>query len=85
MGETIFSKIIRKEIPADIVFENEHVLAFRDINPQAPVHILIIPKVEIPSVKELSGSEHAKLLGELIDAANAIAKKEKIVSPITDL
>ncbi len=78
MAETIFSKIIRKEIPADIVFENEHVLAFRDIKPQAPVHILIIPKVEIPSVKELSGAEHSKLLGELIDAANAIAKKEKI-------
>lgn len=78
MGETIFSKIIRKEIPADIVFENEHVLAFRDINPQAPVHILIIPKVEIPSVKELSGAEHAKLLGEMIDAANEIARKEKV-------
>ena len=45
MGETIFAKIIRKEIPADIVFENEHILAFKDINPQAPVHILIIPKI----------------------------------------
>jgi len=78
MGETIFSKIIRKEIPADIVFENEHVLAFRDINPQAPVHILIIPKVEIPSVKELAGAKHARLLGEMIDTANEIARKEKV-------
>lgn len=77
-GGTIFSKIIRKEIPADIVFENESVLAFRDINPQAPVHILIIPKLEIKTVSDLSGKDHAKLLGELIDAANLIAKKENI-------
>jgi len=76
MGETIFAKIIRKEIPADIVFENENVLAFRDINPQAPVHVLIIPKdTEIPTVKELNSANHSKLLGEMIDAANDIAKK----------
>ncbi|PID59307.1 MAG: histidine triad nucleotide-binding protein [Ignavibacteriae bacterium] len=78
MSETIFSKIIRKEIPADIVHETENVLAFRDINPQAPVHILIIPKIEIPTVKEIKGSEHAQLLGEMYDVANLIAKKEKI-------
>jgi len=71
---TIFSKIIKKEIPADIVFESETVLAFKDINPKAPVHILIIPKVEIPKVTDLKGSEHAQLLGEMIDAANQIAK-----------
>lgn len=74
MAETIFSKIIRKEIKADIVFENEKVLAFKDINPQAPVHILIIPKIEIATVLDISGSEHASLLGEMIDAANSIAK-----------
>lgn len=78
MSETIFSKIIRKEIPADIVHETENVLAFRDINPQAPVHILIIPKIEIPTIKEIKGSEHAQLLGEMYDAANLIAKKENI-------
>jgi len=78
MGETIFSKIIEKEIPADIVFESENILAFRDINPQAPVHILIIPKIELATVKELNGSEHAALLGEIMDAANQIAKDEKI-------
>ena len=71
---TIFSKIINKEIPANIVFENENVLAFKDINPQAPVHILIIPKIEIPKVTDLKGSEHSNLLGEMIDAANKIAK-----------
>ena len=78
MGNTIFSKIITREIPADIVFESENVLAFRDINPQAPTHILIIPKIEIPTVKELKGSEHAQLLGELFDAANEIAGQENL-------
>ena len=71
---TIFSKIINKEIPADIVFESDNVLAFKDINPKAPVHILIIPKIEIPKVTDIKGSEHAALLGEMIDAANKIAK-----------
>ena len=75
---TIFIKIINGEIPADIVYENEKVLAFRDINPQAPVHILIIPKVVIPTVKDLKSPEHSELLGALIDAANEIAKKENI-------
>jgi histidine triad (HIT) family protein len=71
---TIFSKIISKEIPANIVYESDTILAFKDINPQAPVHILIIPKIEIPKVTDLSGTEHASLLGEMIDAANQIAK-----------
>lgn len=71
---TIFSKIINKEIPADIVYESENILAFKDINPQAPVHILIIPKTEIPKVTDLNGKEHATLLGDMIDAANKLAK-----------
>ena len=71
---TIFSKIINKEIPAEIVFESENILAFKDINPQAPVHILIIPKIEIPKVTDLNGKEHAALLGEMTDAANKLAK-----------
>ena len=78
MADTIFSKIINKEIPADIVFESESVLAFRDILPQAPTHILIIPKIEIPSIREINGKEHGALLGEMIDAANLIAKQEGI-------
>ena len=78
MGNTIFSKIINKEIPADIVFESENILAFRDINPQAPVHILIIPKLEIPKITDINGSEHALLLGEMYDAANKIAITEGI-------
>lgn len=75
---TIFSKIINKEIPADIVFESDNILAFKDINPQAPVHILIIPKIEIPKVTDLNGKEHAVLLGEMIDVANKIAKENSI-------
>jgi histidine triad (HIT) family protein len=72
---TIFSKIINKEIPADVVFESENILAFKDINPQAPVHILIIPKIVIPKVTDLNGKEHAALLGEMTDAANKLAKE----------
>ena len=75
---TIFQKIIDKEIPADVVFENELVLAFRDINPQAPTHILIIPKIEIPKVTDIRGSEHSELLGAMFDAANQIAKDEGV-------
>lgn len=76
MGETIFAKIIRKEIPADIVYETDSVLAFKDIKPQAPVHILIIPKVtDISSVKDISKEKHTQLLGELYEAANKIAKQ----------
>ena len=78
MAETIFSKIIRKEIPASIVYESETVLAFKDINPQAPVHILIIPKVPIAYATELDGKKHAVLLGELFDAANKLAKEQNI-------
>jgi histidine triad (HIT) family protein len=75
---TIFSKIINKEIPADIIYESDNVLAFKDINPQAPTHILIIPKIEIPKVTDLNGKEHAALLGEMIDTANKLAKEMNI-------
>ena len=75
---TIFSKIIDKEIPADIVFESDTVLAFRDINPQAPTHILIIPKIEIPKVSDIKGKEHSELLGELFDVANKLAVENGI-------
>ncbi|HAB51617.1 MAG TPA: histidine triad nucleotide-binding protein [Ignavibacteriales bacterium] len=74
MGNTIFSKIINKEIPADIVYESDTILAFKDIRPQAPVHALIIPKIEIPKVSDIKGKEYAQLLGEMIDAANKIAR-----------
>ncbi len=79
MGDTIFSKIINREISADIVYESDSILAFKDINPQAPVHILIIPKkAEIAKVTDIDGQKHAQLLGELIDAANHLAKEMNI-------
>ncbi len=71
---TIFSKIINREIPAEIVFETDNVLAFKGIKPQAPIHILIIPKIEIPKVTDINGKTHSTLLGEMFDAANKLAK-----------
>ena len=72
MSETIFSKIIRKEIPATIVFEDDEVLAFRDINPQAPTHILIIPKKPIATLNDLQ-PEDAPLIGKLYLVAKQLA------------
>ncbi len=74
---TIFKKIIDREIPADIVFENDYVLAFNDISPQAPVHVLIIPKKEIPTVNDIT-DEDALLLGHLFLAAKQIAQEQGI-------
>ncbi|MGE0764015.1 MAG: histidine triad nucleotide-binding protein [Bdellovibrionales bacterium] len=71
---SIFTKIINREIPAKIVFEDDLCLAFRDISPQAPEHILLIPKKEIRSLNEAS-SEDQKLLGHMLIQVAAIAKK----------
>ncbi|KAI5667549.1 hypothetical protein M9H77_17402 [Catharanthus roseus] len=77
---TIFDKIIAKEIPSSIVYEDEKVLAFRDINPQAPVHVLIIPKSR-DGLTELGKAEqrHGEILGHLLYAAKIIAEKEGIL------
>lgn len=75
--ETIFSKIIRREIPADIVYQDEYVTAFRDINPQAPVHILVVPNRVIPTVNDATGADEA-MLGRLFTAAARIADEEGI-------
>jgi histidine triad (HIT) family protein len=75
---TIFTKIIKREIPADIIYETEKVLAFKDIDPKAPVHVLIIPKQEIEKITDIDGKKDAYLLGEMVDAANQIAKQMKI-------
>ncbi|MCB0325065.1 MAG: histidine triad nucleotide-binding protein [Bdellovibrionales bacterium] len=71
--DTIFHKIIRKEIPADIVFEDDEVLAFRDIQPVSPTHILVIPKKTLPSLREASDEDTA-LLGRLLRTCSQIAK-----------
>ena len=72
---TIFAKIIAKEIPARIVFEDDLCLAFHDVQPQAPVHILVIPKKEIPRVAASTVVDEA-LLGHLIFVAQTVAKNE---------
>ena len=77
MAETIFSKIIKREIPADIVYEDEEILAFRDINPQAPTHVLVIPKAEIATVNDLQ-PDHAEVIGRLVLTAQLIARQEGI-------
>jgi histidine triad (HIT) family protein len=75
MSETIFSKIIRKEIPADIVYEDDLALAFRDVQPQAPVHILVIPKKPIESIAAAT-TEDAALLGHLLLTIKRVAAQE---------
>jgi len=74
---TIFSKIIAKEIPADIVHEDDLVLAFKDIAPQAPVHILVIPKKEIPTVNDVTEADEP-ILGRMLTVAAKIAKENDI-------
>lgn len=73
----LFCNIAQKEIPASIVFENEHIIAFDDINPQAPHHKIIIPKTHIATVNEIKDSE-AGLVGEMILAAKHLAKSLNI-------
>lgn len=74
---TIFAKIITKEIPADIVYEDDLVLAFKDITPQAPVHVLIIPKKEIPTVNDVTEADEI-ILGRMFTVAAKIAKEQNI-------
>lgn len=73
MAETIFSRIIRREIPARIVHEDEQSLAFHDVAPQAPVHVLVIPKRPIPSLAS-TVPDDAALLGHLVTVATQVAR-----------
>ncbi len=73
---TIFSKIINREIPATIVYEDEDILGFQDIAPQAPVHVLFIPKNEVIPTLDDARPEHAQLLGRLMLAAAGYARRE---------
>ncbi len=76
MGEpTIFTKIINKEIPADIVYEDDLVVAFRDINPQAPTHILVVPREPLLNTSELT-AETEHIAGRLLKVAGDIARQE---------
>ncbi|EDY85867.1 histidine triad protein [gamma proteobacterium HTCC5015] len=73
MSDCLFCKIIAGEIPADVVYENDKVLAFRDINAQAPTHVLVIPKVHIATIEDIQ-PEQASIMGDLFLAAQAVAK-----------
>ncbi len=74
---TLFTKIINREIPAEIVYEDEHIVAFRDIDPKAPVHILLIPRAEIPGLAELPDEgDHTHLL----NAAKKVAEQEGLTT-----
>ncbi len=74
MTDTIFTKIISREIPSDIVYEDDLCLAFKDINPQAPVHLLIIPKKQIATINDIESSDR-ELIGHLFLTAGKIAKQ----------
>lgn len=78
-SDTIFSKIIRREISADIVYEDDLILAFRDIAPQAPVHILVIPKKPIPKLEVATADDHA-LMGHLLMKVKQIAQEAKLTN-----
>jgi len=78
-SDTIFGKIIRREISADIVYEDDDALAFRDINPQAPVHVLVVPKKPIPKLSQASDEDQA-LLGHLLLVARRVAQQEGLES-----
>ncbi|WP_166210623.1 histidine triad nucleotide-binding protein [Cognatiluteimonas telluris] len=72
---TIFDRIIRREVPADIVYEDEQLIAFRDIAPQAPIHVLFVPKTPIATLNDLT-PEQAPIIGQLALAAADYAKRE---------
>ena len=74
MTDCLFCKIVRREIPGSIVYEDQRVLAFNDVNPQAPTHVLVVPKRHIASLNDIS-VEDDQLIGELVRRAAAIAKE----------
>ena len=79
MSECLFCKIRDGEIPAEMVYEDDDVLAFNDVNPQAPVHVLVIPKKHISTVNDI-GADDAALVGKMVQAAKEIANQRKIAA-----
>ena len=77
MSDCLFCKILDGDIPCDKVFENEHVIAFRDVNPQAPTHVLVIPRKHISTVNDLT-EDDKNIVGEMVLAAQAVATQEGI-------
>ena len=76
--DCIFCQIAAGKVPSNILYQDEEVIAFRDVNPQSPTHLLIIPRRHIPSLAHLSEAE-LSLIGHMVDVANQLAKKEGIV------
>ena len=75
--DCIFCQIVDGKIPSEILYQDEEVIAFRDINPQAPIHLLIIPKRHIPTVADVTQAE-SPLMGHMVSTANQLAKREGI-------
>ncbi|MEK7339751.1 MAG: HIT domain-containing protein [Candidatus Rhabdochlamydia sp.] len=75
---TIFAKIIRKELPATVIFENERILAIKDLHPVAPIHILIMPKKEIPDFQSITSEDDWSLIREIFSVAQDLAKEYHI-------
>jgi histidine triad (HIT) family protein len=76
-GDCLFCKIAKGELPADVVLDRDGVIAFRDINPQAPTHVLVIPAEHVDSL-EMIGSHHASLLASMVSAINEVARNEGV-------
>ena len=74
MADCLFCRLVAGEIPATLLYQDEHAVAFRDINPQAPVHVLVIPRAHVPSIAQLTGD----LAGQLTDAINRVAVQEGV-------
>src|SRR5947199_10367292 len=77
MADCLFCRIVARDVPASIVYEDERLIAFNDINPQAPVHVLIVPKKHVPTLTDLTAGEDA-LVGEMVRRAGAIASERGI-------
>lgn len=78
MEDCIFCKIVNKQIPSDIVYEDDEIIAFKDINPAAPIHILVIPKKHIPSLVEIKKEDEA-LIGKIYSVINKIAEDQGVI------
>ena len=76
-SDCLFCKIVSKDVPAQVVLDRDDVLAFRDVNPQAPTHILVIPKQHLASL-EAVGDQHAQLLASLVAAVNEVAREDGV-------